>query len=388
MSDLKIQQVFNASWHTYRKDHYVSNEQAKAATSIISCKTGALGCNVSACLECGYEQVRYNSCRNRNCPNCQAVMKELWIDERRSEVIDGKYFHVVFTVPAQLNQLIYSNQKLLYGLLHDASSKTLLELASDRRYLGATPALIQVLHTWGQSLNYHPHIHCIISGAGLNRSMKLVGGDKDFFIPVRVLATKFKGVFLDRLDSFYKSGSLCLTSGLQYLNMLPEWNSFRDSLYRIQWCPYIKETFNGFGNAIEYLGRYTHRIAISNNRIVNVSDTHVSFNAKDYCTGKTELVMLYHAEFIRRFLQHVLPKGFQRIRYYGLLSNSRKKKLLTIVFNIQKHRRFTSKYSSMDTASRLFEMFHIDIHLCPCCGSQTLFNRYTTFSPVSQMGTG
>lgn len=379
MADLKIQQVFRDSWDAYRKKHHVTEEQSKAAISIISCKTGALGCNVSVCEECGHEEIRNNSCRNRHCPNCQAVMKELWMDARRSEVIDGAYFHVVFTVPSELNPLIYSNQKLLYALLHEASSKTLLELSSDPKYLGAVPAVIQVLHTWGQTLNYHPHIHCILSGAGLDSLMKLVGGKEGFLIPVRVLGAKFKGKFLDSLDRFYKDGTLVLPGSCRSLEIPREWGAFRDSLYRKDWCPYIKETFNGFGNAIDYLGRYTHRIAISNSRIVEVTDTQVTFNARDYRTGKTDLVTVTHDEFIRRFLQHVLPKGFQKIRYYGLLTNSRKKKLLAIVFNIQKRRRHESKYARMDTETRLFEMFRIDVHLCPCCGSHSMFSRYRTF---------
>ena len=159
MHDLKIQQIFNASWDDYLSSHDPSGEQVKAARAIMACKSGSLGCSVSICDECGHQEVHNNSCRNRHCPNCQAVLKELWIDARRSEVIDGPYFHVVFTVPAELNPVIYANRKLLYGLLHDASAKTLLELSADKKYLGAMPAVIQVLHTWGQELNYHPHIH-------------------------------------------------------------------------------------------------------------------------------------------------------------------------------------------------------------------------------------
>lgn len=382
LDNLKIQQVFHNSWDTYCKNHPVSNEQSKAAFSIISCKTGALGCNLSECEECGHVEVRNNSCRNRHCPNCQAVTRELWIDARQSEVIDGAYFHVVFTVPSELNPIIYANQQLLYSLLHEASSKTLLELSSDKKYLGATPAIIQVLHTWGQTLNYHPHIHCIISGAGLDSSMKLVGGGQDFLIPVRVLGAMFKGKFLDSIDRFYKENLLAFHGDYMSLKKPVEWNGFRDSLYRKDWCPYIKETFNGFGNAIDYLGRYTHRIAISNNRVTEVTDTDVTFNARDYRTGKTGPVTLTHTEFIRRFLQHILPKGFQKIRYYGLLNNRQKTRLLNIVFNIQKHRRSESRYAGMGTAERISAMFNIDIHLCPCCGSRSLFSRYRTFSGV------
>ena len=385
MADLKIQQIFNASWISYSQTHTISNEQFKAATSIMACKSGSLGCNVSVCDECGHQEIHNNSCRNRCCPNCQGVMKELWIDARQSEVIDGSYFHVVFTVPSELNPLIISNQKLLYALLHDASSATLLELSASKKYLGATPAIIQVLHTWGQELNYHPHIHCIISGAGLTSEMKLVSSRPDFLIPVRVLGAMFKGKFMASLEHLYRSGSLVLPDSCRSLAANSDWISFRDSLYRKDWCPYIKETFNGFGNAIDYLGRYTHRIAISNSRIEKVTESEVSFWARDYRSSERKIVTLSHEEFIRRFLQHVLPKGFQKIRYYGLLSNSRKKKLLTIVFNIQNHRRFNAVYMELSTEQRLLKMFKIDIALCPCCGCRSMRQLYRTFSGRNAM---
>lgn len=382
MSDLKIQQVFNTSWDDYAKMHPMSEEQYKAALSITACKSGSLGCNVSICDECGHQEIHNNSCRNRHCPNCQAVLKELWIDARRAEVIDGAYFHVVFTVPAELRPIIFANQKLLYSLMHDASAKTLLELSRDKKYLGATPAIIQVLHTWGQDLQFHPHVHCIISGSGLTPGMKLVSGRKKFFIPVKVLGAKFKGKFLNALERYYRSGDLLIPENCKRLKRDYEWNHYRNCLYLKDWCPYIKETFNGFGNAIDYLGRYTHRVAISNARIEHVDDSLVTFRARDYHTMEQHSVALTHVEFIRRFLQHVLPKGFQKIRYYGLLTNSKKKKLLDIVFRIQNHRRFTSKYTGMDTAAKLLEMFGIDTRLCPCCGSRSMRQHLRTFSAM------
>lgn len=198
-----------------------------------------------------------NSCRNRNCPNCQAVLKEVWVDKRRSEVIDTPYFHVVFTLPHQLNPLIYCNQKLLYGLLHRCCAETLLELSADKKWLGATPGIIQVLHTWNQELDYHVHMHCIVSGGGLTKDGKIRKSSKSFFIRTEVLRDKFKGKYIAHLSSLYESGLLTFS------------------------CPYIKETFNGFGNAIEYLGRYTHKIAISNNRILSVSNDTVTFSARE-----------------------------------------------------------------------------------------------------------
>jgi hypothetical protein len=216
--------------------------------------------------------------------------------------------------------------------------------------------------------------------------MKLVGGREKFFIPVKVLGAKFKGKFLDALEQFYRSSTIVLPDSCKHLRNSYEWNSFRDSLYKKDWCPYIKETFNGFGNAIDYLGRYTHRIAISNGRIESVGDNTVTFRARDYRTMETLHLTLTHEEFIRRYLQHVLPKGFQKIRYYGLLSNGRKKKLLGIVFRIQNHRRFNAKYAGMDTDVRLMEMFAIDIHLCPCCGARAMRHRYRTFSAPAFTG--
>ena len=380
MSDLKIQQIFNASWYDYSDKHTVSEEQLKAALSIMACKSGALGCNISVCDDCGHQEIHNNSCRNRHCPNCQAVLKEMWIDARRAEVIDGAYFHVVFTVPAQLRPIIFANQKLLYSLMHDASAKTLLELSQDKKYLGATPAIIQVLHTWGQDLQFHPHIHCIVSGAGLSDSCHLVGGSEKFLIPVKVLGAKFKGKFLDALQQSYRSKELFIPEDCKRLKRDYEWNLYRNSLYLKDWCPYIKETFNGFGNAIDYLGRYTHRVAISNARIEHVDDSRVTFRVRDYRTMEQHSITLTHEEFIHRFLQHVLPKGFQKIRYYGLLTNSKKKQLLGIVFRIQNHRRFTSKYTGMDTATKLLEMFGIDTRLCPCCGSRSMRHHLRTFS--------
>lgn len=386
MTDLKIQRVFNASWDAYYGAHAVSEEQRRAALSIMSCKSGALGYNISVCGECGHQEIHNNSCRNRHCPNCQAVLKELWVDARRSEVIDGAYFHVVFTVPAELRPVIFSNQRLLYGLMHDASAKTLLELSRDKKYLGATPAIIQVLHTWGQDLRFHPHIHCIVSGAGLTPDMKLTGGSGRFFIPVRVLGAKFKGKFLDSLEKLHRSGSLVLPDGVGHLRRAGEWDRYRDCLHKKDWCPYIKETFNGFGNAIDYLGRYTHRIAISNGRIDSVGHDTVTFSARDYRSMETRHITLTHEEFIRRFLQHILPGGFQKVRYYGLLSNGRKKKLLGMVFRIQNHRRFNARYTGMDARARLMAMFGFDVTLCPRCGAHAMCQRYSMRSHAVPAG--
>ena len=304
MERAKIQQVFDNSWKLFSSCHSVPLDHLKAARSIMSCKTEDMGYNISTCEECGYSETHYNSCRNRNCPNCQAILKEIWIDKRKAEVIDSRYYHVVFTVPEELNALIYANQKVLYSLMHKASSETLLELARDRKYLGATPGIIQVLHTWGQELNYHPHIHCIVSAGGLTPDHRLRTSSDKFFIPVRVMRNVFKGKFLFYLKKLYDSDELIFPGAIGYLSNPGDWHYLLDLLYSIDWCPYIKETFNGFGNAIEYLGRYTHRIAITNTRVQSVTADKVSFLARDYKTGTSHVTTIDNTEFIRRLRHH------------------------------------------------------------------------------------
>lgn len=282
MSDLKIQKIWQCSFDSFLSSgHPVSDIQKKVSHAVMRCKSGALGANACQCTECGHTEFHNNSCRNRNCPNCQAVLKEIWVDKRREEVINAPYFHVVFTLPHELNPLIYCNQMLLYGLLHRCCAETLLELSYDKKYLGATPGIIQVLHTWNQEIGYHVHMHCIVSGGGLTYDKKIRRSKNKFFIPVGVLRDKFKGKYLSQLDSMYRKGQIVLSSSCETLRNSYEWKAFKNNLYGKDWCPYIKETFHGFGNALEYLGRYTHKIAISNNRILSVTEKEVTFSARE-----------------------------------------------------------------------------------------------------------
>lgn len=368
MNSSKIQQIFFNGWDDYCKCYQPSAEQSKAAYCIMNCKSGAFGYNISICQECDYIDFHANSCRNRNCPNCQAFLKELWIDKRNSELIDADYFHVVFTIPAQLNPLVYANQKLLYSLFHKCCAETLLELCNNKKYLGATPGIIQILHTWGQELNYHPHIHCIVSGAGLTKEKDLKFCTNKFLVRIEPLVKKFRGKFLFYLQQYYQENKLYFPESCQKLRNCYQWNEFRDSLYSIDWNAEIKETFNGNGNAIEYLGRYANRIAITNTRILHVSETEVSFKAKDYKTGGQKVVTISCVEFIRRFMMHVLPCGFQKIRYCGFLNNRWKSKNLAIIFRIQGHRRFKSMFSGLSIDQILLKVWGYNIHKCPKCG--------------------
>ena len=383
MSSYKIRQIFEQSYDDYSaQSHYQSDVQRKAAHAILNCKSGRLGVNLSQCTDCGHVEIHNNSCRNRNCPNCQAVLKEIWVDKRKAEVIDTPYFHVVFTLPHQLNSLIYCNQKLLYGLLHRCCAETLLELSADKKWLGATPGIIQVLHTWNQELDYHVHMHCIVSGGGLTKDGKIRKSSKNFFIRTEVLRDKFKGKYMAHLSSLYKSGSLTFSSSCEKLRNPYHWKEWKNSLYEMDWCPYIKETFHGFGNAIEYLGRYTHKIAISNSRILSVSDGTITFSARGKKPGEPKRqITLDHTEFIRRYLMHVLPSGFQKIRYYGFLNNRYKTRNLKLIFKLQGRQRFKAKYTNLSMAELLKAVWNLDIHICPecgCCSMQHIGRTYGT----------
>lgn len=305
------------------------------------------------------------------------------MDKRRAEVIDSPYFHVVFTLPHELNPLLCRNQNLLYGLLHKCCAQTLLELSLSKKYLGATPGIIQVLHTWNQEIGYHVHMHCIISGGGLTASHSLRKSKNSFFIPVKVIRDKFKGKYLSCLDKYYQKGALCFSaSGRKFLNAY-EWAAFRNSLYEKDWCPFIKETFNGFGNAIEYLGRYTHKIAISNSRILSVTESETTFSARGRSPGEPRReITLENKEFIRRFLLHVLPPGFQKIRYYGFLNNRMKSKNLKLIFRLQGYQRFKRRYADLSLAELLKAVWDVDIRRCPRCGSLQMKHLGKAYVPL------
>ena len=374
MSSYKIRQIFDSAYETYSAQApYLSDVQKNAARAILNCKSGKLGCNFSQCTVCGHMEVHSNSCRNRNCPNCQAVLKEIWVDKRRAEVIDSPYFHVVFTLPHELNPLVYCNQKLLYGLLHRCCAETLLELSADKKWLGATPGIIQVLHTWNQELEYHVHMHCIVSGGGLTKDGKIRKSSKNFFVRTEVLRDKFKGKYMAHLSSLYENGSLYFSSSCEKLRNSYHWKEFKNKLYDMDWCPYIKETFNGFGNAIEYLGRYTHKIAISNSRILELTEDKVTFSARGIKPGEPKRqITLQHTEFIRRYLMHVLPAGFQKIRYYGFLNNRMKSHNLKVICKIQGGLRFRQRYAGMSMAQLLQAVWNFDTCICPECGHSSM----------------
>ena len=301
--------------------------------AIARCRTAALGGHLDVCTGCGYlTGISYNSCRNRHCPKCQTGAREKWLAKRQQELLPVNYFHLVFTVPHLLAPLIWQNKKTLFTLLFDASAATLLEIAADRKHLGAEIGFISILHTWGQTLQPHPHIHCVVPGGGLSPDHeRWRSTPAHFFLPVRVLSRVFRGKFVAGLRRAFRAKQLAFFGDCLSLASQRNFAAFLRTLFREEWVVYSKPPFGGPEHVLHYLARYTHRVAISNHRILMVNDSQVAFRWKDYAHhNKQRTMTLTCEEFLRRFLQHLLPKGFPRIRYFGWLANRRRNKLLPL----------------------------------------------------------
>lgn len=366
-----VQDIFQKFYSAYLDKYSPSPEQAKTANNIINCKTGAYGANVSVCEDCGAIQIHYNSCRNRCCPMCQAVPKEMWIDARREDVLDAPYFHLVFTVPDILNPVIYSNQKLLHDTLYHAASGTISELSADTAHLGAKVGYICILHTWGSEMNFHPHIHAILLGGGLTPENKWRDNGEDFFLPVKVISKVFRGKYMDELKQLWKAGKLEFHGPAEKYRNHYSFKELIDQCYSAEWIPHCKKTFHGARSVINYLGKYTHRIAISNHRIIRMDEENVTFSVKDYRNdGKWKEFTLSGVEFIRRFLMHVPPKRFVRIRHYGLLCSRTKNKQLALCRNLLGCRKYLSKLKDMAMPEILEHLYGIKVCICKACGGR------------------
>jgi hypothetical protein len=313
---LEVAEVFRAHGEDYVRHHRLTPDQLTVMRDIMACRTAVLGGHLDVCPDCGHERPSYNSCRNRHCPKCQATAAAAWLEERRQRILPVTYFHVVFTVPAQLRVLCRRNPVALYQLLFAAASKTLLELGEDPGRLGAQLGFSAILHTWTRALEYHPHLHGIVTGGGLNAAGDAwVPTRPAYLFPVHVLGALFRGKFLDGLRRLHAAGDLAFGPGCAELADPAHFRRFVDRLYRADWVVYAKPPFAGPEHVYRYLGRYTHRVGISNQRLLRLDDRGVTFLTKDGAT-----LTLAPAEFIRRFLLHVLPRGFTKIRHYGLLA--------------------------------------------------------------------
>ena len=368
-NDVTVQDIFLKFYPEYLTCHTPNFAQQKVATNIMNCKTGAYGLNVSICEDCGAIQIHYNSCRNRCCPMCQTIPKELWMDARREDVLDAPYFHLVFTVPDVLNPVIYSNQKLLYDALYHAASATINELTTDPSHLGANVGYICILHTWGSEMNFHPHIHTILLGGGLTSKNEWKDSGTEFFLPIRAVSKVFRGKYLEELKNLWENNLLKFYGTSEKYRNHYVFKELLDTCYTTEWIPYCKKTFNGAQSVIDYLGKYTHRIAISNHRIIRMDDEAVTFSVKDYQNrGQWKELTISGVEFIRRFLMHVPPKRFVRIRHYGLLCNRTKHKKLTLCRNLLGCKKYLSILKDMDVPEILDYLYGLNISVCKECG--------------------
>jgi hypothetical protein len=329
---LEVADVLRRYGEAYRQEHgaSLSTAQRRVMTAIEVCRTAALGGHLERCDCCHHERPCYDSCRDRHCPKCQSLARAEWVEKRTSEVLATPYFHVVFSVPEQIAATAYQNKDLVYGILFRATAETLSTIAADPKHLGAEIGFFAVLHTWGQNLHHHPHLHCVVPGGGISPDgTRWISCRPRFLLPIRVLSSLFRRLFLTYLQEAFDAGKLQFFSSLKALQDPQAFTRHLDLVRNVKWVVYAKPPFAGPQQVVDYVGRYTHRVAISNNRIVDIEDGHVKFNWKDYRDNHQQKTMTLSAdEFIRRFLLHVLPRGFHRIRYYGFLGNRHRQEKL------------------------------------------------------------
>jgi len=367
----EVADVFRQHGPAYRESHRLPRNHLRVLGAIETCRTAALGGHTDQCDHCGHLEISYNSCRNRHCPKCQTLRKEQWIEARSEDLLPVEYFHVVFTIPSELNPLVSMNRRVMYDLLFRSVSETIAELVNDPKHLGAQAGVIGILHTWGQNLIDHPHIHCIVTGGGLSPDGgHWVSCRKGFFIPVRVMSALFRGKFLDLLKNSFTSEDLVFPGSISHLKEPGAFESLRNHLYHKKWVVYCKPPFDGAAGVLQYLGRYTHRIAISNNRILAMQDGTVSFLWRDYADNNRQTTMTLKAEeFIRRFMLHVLPPRYVRIRHFGLLANRNRKNNISLCREfLGTGKTVTKEKARQETwQEQLYRICGIDVTLCPVC---------------------
>ena len=361
----ELADVFRRYGDAYRQRHDLPTAQRRVMTAIERCRTAALGGHVDQCDQCGHQRISYNSCRNRHCPKCQSLARAEWLEDRRAEILDTQYFHVVFTVPEEIAAIAYQNKEVVYGILFRTAAETLRTIAADPKHLGAEIGFFAVLHTWGQNLHHHPHVHCVVPGGGLSLDQtRRVACRPGFFLPVRVLSRLFRRLFLDELRTAFTAGELGFFGELAALAQPAAFTRRLRELRRVEWVVYAKRPFGGSAQVLAYLGRYTHRVAIASSRLVSLTNAEVAFRWKDYRQhGKTKLMTLAADEFIRRFLLHTLPDGFHRIRHYGFLANRKRAAKLALC------RRLLDAPSQEPPAEQVQEA--VPSHQpdrCPTCG--------------------
>ena len=365
---LEVADVFRAAGPAWRAAHagHISLAQLKVMSAIETCRTAALGGHIEGCEDCGHRRIAYNSCRNRHCPKCQAAAAREWLAAREDDLLPVGYFHVVFTVPAEIAEIAFHNKAVIYDLLFRAASETMLTIAADRRHLGARIGITAVLHTWGSAMTHHPHIHMVVPGGGISLDgERWISSRAAFLLPVRVLSKLFRRLFLTRLHELHAAARLHFFGDHVELNERRAFLRYLAPLRKKKWVVYAKPPFAGPEAVLAYLSRYTHRVAISNHRLISFDETGVTFRYKDYRRDGAErqrTMTLVADEFIRRFLLHVLPQGFHRIRHYGLLASAGRKA------NVARARKLLAAPAPSETEELAPEPDPRPP--CPCCGGR------------------
>ena len=363
---LEVADIVRAAGYSFveRSRKWINGQHQKVLSAITRCRTAALGGHRDQCSACGHTAISYNSCRNRHCPRCQGNARQRWLQARERELLPTRYVHVVFTLPRELASLAFQNKRLIYNALFHASAETLLEIASDPRHLGAEIGFFSVLHSWNQRLQFHPHVHCVVAAGGLAPDHdRWISSRQSFFLPVKVLSRVFRGKFVNTLKVAFREDKIKFYGRLTPLAEPRAFASWLRPLFRHDWVVYSKRPFGGPEHVLRYLGAYTHRVAISNSRLVALSQGNVTFRWRDSAHGnKKRLMTLPVDEFLRRFLLHLLPRGFMRIRNFGFLANRHRAELLSLCF-----RRLRADSTPTSSASSSAASVHSGWN-CPICG--------------------
>jgi len=373
---LEVGDIFARHGHAYRhsREGHLGRVERRVMSAIELCRTAALGGHVEACQDCTHSRIAYNSCRNRHCPKCQSTAREQWLEDRQADLLPVPYFHVVFTVPEQIAQIAFHNKAIVYGILFNAVAATLKTIARDPRHLGGEVGFLAILHTWGQALTHHPHIHCLVPGGALASTGQWLNTKARFFLPIHVLSRLFARLFMEQLLAAYAAGLLRFSGELSGLSNAATFAGTAKALRTKKWIVYAKPPFGSPQHVLAYLGRYTHRVAIANSRLVRADEDSVAFTWRDYRHANAQKIMSLHPhEFIRRFLIHTLPDGFHRIRHYGFLANGCRRTKLAIIRQQLAHagqapvgHSDIGRAGSTDHAKKLRPTFNLSI--CPCCG--------------------
>lgn len=375
----EVADIVNQYGPEYLKTHRLCPVQRKAYQAITDCRTARMGGHLQTCDHCGHQKPIYNSCRNRHCPKCQYIKQVQWVDKLKAQLPVTRYFHLVFTIPSELHLTFYINQKVCYDLLFKASSTTLKQAAANPDFLGAETGAVAVLHTWGQAITYHPHVHMIVPAGGLSSDQtEWVYAGKKFFLPVKALSKMFRGILSRMIGEAISDGRIKLPEGIS------NFDDLKKKLYEKNWNVFSKKAFGGPASVVEYLGNYTHRVAISNSRIVKLENGRVTFRWKDYRKAlKGQYMELKADEFISRFFHHILPSGFYKIRYYGLLASANSKTKKEVIFQLIGKTAYLSSLEGLNGLEVLSIVTGKDLTYCPVCKKGRMRNSHLALLKAS-----